>query len=123
MADKKRPAHRPPFWDDPDAFYAQGLEWLEQREKGDPVTMSGLAFALGFTSRQSLWDYGRKPEFAYVVKRLKLLVEAAYEERMHGNNPTGAIFVLKNMGWSDRQDVQLSGDSEAPVEIIRRVID
>ena len=32
-----------------------------------------------------------------------------YEKALHGRSPTGAIFALKNFGWTDKQDVELSG--------------
>ena len=32
-----------------------------------------------------------------------------YEKALHGRSPTGAIFALKNFGWTDKQDVDLSG--------------
>ena len=35
-------------------------------------------------------------------------IEAAYEERLFGNNVAGAIFALKNHGWSDKQAVEHS---------------
>ena len=32
-----------------------------------------------------------------------------YEKALQGRSPTGAIFALKNFGWTDKQDVELSG--------------
>ena len=79
----------------------------EQNEK--PRTVCGLALALGLGSRQALWEYEKRPQFFDSVKWIKLNVEAGYEERLHGNNPTGAIFALKNFDWTDKQEVQHSG--------------
>ena len=69
-----------------------------------PVTFSGMARHLGFVSRQSLYDYEKREGFSYPVKRAQLMVEHEYEKRLHGNNVAGAIFALKNHGWSDRHD-------------------
>lgn len=77
----------------------------EQRKQ--PITLNGLILALGLSSRESLDKYGRRPEFVDSVKRAKLYVALAYELRLHGPNCVGAIFALKNMGWSDKQDVAL----------------
>lgn len=33
-----------------------------------------------------------------------------YEKALQGRSPTGAIFALKNFGWREKQDVDLSGD-------------
>ena len=32
-----------------------------------------------------------------------------YEKALHSRNPSGPIFALKNFGWTDKQDVELSG--------------
>ena len=68
-------------------------------------TISGLAFYLGFESRQSFYDYEQREEFSYTIKRCRLFMEAHYEARLQGNNPAGSIFWLKNAGWSDKQEI------------------
>lgn len=68
-------------------------------------TISGLAYHLGFESRQSFYDYEEKPEFTYTIRKCRLFMEAHYEARLQGNNPTGAIFWLKNAGWTDKQEI------------------
>ncbi len=60
---------------------------------------------MGFSSRQSLINYeGYSEEFFDAIKRAKLRVEVYCEERLVENNPSGAIFALKNFGWSDKQE-------------------
>ena len=103
-------------------------------------TISGLAYYLGFTSRQSLYDYekryapdkeedntdntanteittteqkeekGELARFAYHIKRARLRIEAHYEQNMNGGAAAGSIFALKNMGWMDRQEVKTTID-------------
>jgi hypothetical protein len=68
-------------------------------------TITGLAYFLGFESRQSLYDYGKRDEFSYIIKKAQLFIEVNYEEMLHYGNTTGAIFALKNMGWKDTQHV------------------
>jgi len=70
-----------------------------------PITWTGLALSLGFCSRQSIDEYLNYDGFSDPVKRAKSLVESAYEKRLAGNSPTGAIFALKNMGWKDKSEV------------------
>lgn len=84
-------------------------------DDADKITMTGLALALGFKSRCSLFDYKRKPEFEEIVVYACLRVEQAYEERLHEKHCTGAIFALKNMGWSDSQSLELSGKDGGPL--------
>lgn len=72
-------------------------------------TISGLAYHLGFESRQSFYDYEEKELFSYTIKRARLRMEVKYEEGLHANSCTGAIFALKNFGWKDKSEVELSG--------------
>ena len=76
------------------------------------ITVTGLAIYLGFESRQSLYDYEKKKEFSYIIKRARLFIEEEYEEQLQHGNTTGAIFALKNMGWVDKQEVdtKISGE-------------
>lgn len=69
-------------------------------------TISGLAYFLGFESRQSFYDYEKREGFSYTVKRARLFIEVEYEEQLTSGNTTGAIFALKNMGWKDQQEVK-----------------
>lgn len=79
-----------------------------------PLTYTGLAYHLGFASRQSIWEYSkRKDELALPVKRAMLRIEQSYEEALHGNSPTGSIFALKNRGWRDKQELEHTVNTEA----------
>lgn len=71
-------------------------------------TIAGLAYFLGFESRQSLYDYeGRNNEYSYVIKRARVRVESMYERQLSGTTPTGSIFALKNMGWRDKSEIDM----------------
>jgi hypothetical protein len=74
----------------------------EMKKSKGIVTISGLAYHLGFVSRQSIYDYKEREEFSYILKRATFFVESCYEEKLSGSSPTGAIFALKNMGWKDK---------------------
>ena len=71
-----------------------------------PLTMTGLALGLGFCDRQSLYDYQKDPKFSCLIKKALLEVENSYEQRACSGNAAGPIFVLKNMGWSDKQEIK-----------------
>ncbi len=75
-----------------------------------PYTITGLALALD-TSRKMLCEWAeREDELAAVVTRAKTRVEHYLEELLlTARNPVGAIFALKNHGWSDRQQLEVSG--------------
>lgn len=74
-------------------------------------TITGLAYFLGFASRQSMYDYEKKDDrFSYTIKRARLWMEMQYEQMLQGKAPTGAIFALKNLGWKDKSEVAIEGD-------------
>ncbi len=81
-----------------------------------PLTYTGLAYFLGFASRQSIWEYSkRKDDLSLPIKRAMLRIEQSYEESLHGTSPAGSIFALKNRGWSDKTEIEHTGKPEKPV--------
>ena len=87
--------------------YFESLKYVnsEGMETTSPATITGLAIALGFCSRQSMYDYEKKPDFTYTIKTARLKVENSYEQHLFGKAAGGAIFGLKNMGWTDKQEI------------------
>ena len=71
-------------------------------------TITGLVLSLGFCSRNSFYDYEKKPGFEYTVKRARTFIEKEYEEQLQQGNVTGAIFALKNMGWKDKTELDVT---------------
>ena len=71
----------------------------------DKPTITGLAYHLGFESRQSFYDYQENPEYSYSIKKARLRVEGNYEKMLHKQSCAGAIFALKNFGWMDSQSI------------------
>ncbi len=80
--------------------------WVRYPEN---ATVTGLALYLGFESRQSFYDYEKNEEFSYTIKKARLKIEAAYEQELLSKNATGAIFALKNFGWKDKTETEISG--------------
>lgn len=77
-----------------------------------PPTVTGLALALGFTSRQALLNYQAKKEFVDTVTRAKSRVEEYAESRLFDKDgANGAKFSLANNfdGWREKQDVNVEG--------------
>jgi len=97
---------RPSVYTNPGDLEAAVQEYFAIEGK---KTVTGLAYHLGFESRQSLYDYEQKGEFSYIIKRAKLQVEIMYEESLSGTTPTGSIFALKNMGWKDKTETEITG--------------
>lgn len=108
----KNKGGRPPQYKTPEEMqaviddYFNKDAWFEDGDKKEfRPTISGLAYALDL-STVSIRNYAIKDEFLSTVKRAKLKVEMALENRLYGNNVTGLIFNLKNnFGWKDKQEV------------------
>jgi hypothetical protein len=81
---------------------------------GEPEPgFSGLAYALGYSTRRSIWDLAQKDHpISTPIKRALLYIEADYEKCLRKQSCTGAIFALKNRGWTDKQEIEHSGHIE-----------
>jgi len=99
-------AGRPAHLDDEnieevDKLIAQYFSDCEQNGKRPLIT--GIALALGFESRQSFYEYEKKPAFTYTLRKARMRIENALEQSLddRGKATAGVIFGLKNMGWKD----------------------
>lgn len=79
-------------------------------KKGNPIiigarapTVTGLALALGFNSRQALLNYQARPEFNDTITRAKTRCEEYAESRLYDRDGArGAEFSLRyNFRWED----------------------
>jgi hypothetical protein len=86
-------------------------------------TITGLCRFLGFESRQSFYAYEDKVEYCYTIKRARLFIEQEYEEQLSIGNTVGAIFALKNMGWSDKSEIDHNINIPSLPDIIIKVND
>lgn len=142
------PAGRPPLFETAEAIekkideyfvYIKG-EWHEEtlEVKGMPIVqkvwdrhsetpaLTGLAYFLGFESRQSIYDYEKTGEFSYAIKRARLRIESSYEQYLLSQASTGAIFALKNFGWADKQEItntNLNYNTEVTPEQVKAISD
>lgn len=83
-----------------------------------PPTITGLALALGFTSRQALLNYQAKPKFVDTIMRAKARVEQYAEERLFDRDGSnGAQFSLRNnfKGWDADKKNDNSGDGKITI--------
>ena len=79
----KRSTGRPPAYDSPEQM-EKVIEayFVKCDEEGRPYTVPGLALALGFCTRKSLYDYEQKDSFVNTVKRAKLRIEEQRAEQL-----------------------------------------
>lgn len=144
---KKNPGGAPPKYKTAaemqakiDAYFADCEGELLRDANGDPVldkygneiytrqrppTVTGLALALGFTTRQSLLNYQGKKEFLDTITRAKARCEQYAEERLFDRDGTnGAQFSLRaNFGWNDKPKEQAAAlDEETPVDDLSKAL-
>ena len=91
----------------------------ETKDEKPTITITGLCYHLGFSSRQSFYDMEDKEEFAYTIKKARLRIEMFYEGMLLSRVTAGAIFALKNLGWSDRQELDHTSKGErlSPINV------
>ena len=85
-----------------------------------PLTITGLAVALGFSSRQSLLNYQCKKEFLDTITRARTRVEQYVEESLfYKDSANGAKFSLANNfeGWKEKKQVEAEVNSEVEINV------
>ena len=80
-------------------------------------TITGLAYFLGFESRQSLYDYKAKEDSSYTIKRAVLFIESMHESKLYEGSATGSIFWLKNRDWKDKHETDLNVNTLPKLEV------
>lgn len=94
-----------PFFETPEAMQ-EAIDRFFEEEKSPTIT--GLALYLGFCDRHSFYDYEKKDLFTHTIKKARARMVAYYEQKVVGNQAAGPIFMLKNFGYSDKQEIDLN---------------
>ena len=85
-----------------------------------PLTITGLALALGFNSRQALLNYQDREEFNDTITRAKAVVEEYAESRLFDKDgANGAKFSLANNfdGWKEKQSIEADVKNEVTINV------
>jgi len=117
----ERPQNQPrllKLFESPEHLQAACDRYFEEREaNGNRPTWSGLALHLGYESRQSMWAHltgergeGVGEEWRLPLKRAASRIEARHEERLYDPACAGAIFALKQRGWTDVPTTAVQGN-------------
>lgn len=102
---------RPRMYETPEEMQVVIDEYFETCDKDNPPTLTALALYLGYVDRQSLYDNENREGFTCTIKKAKSKIAAFAENQlMTRDKPTGAIFWLKNAGWSDNKKIEHSGN-------------
>lgn len=87
--------------------------YLEKSER--PPTIAGLAYYTGI-DRQTIYNYAKKDEFFGTIKSFRDWVLMTYEEEAITKGNGGIVFLLKNYGYTDKQEVEQSGGLNLKIE-------
>lgn len=125
----------PPIFKDKKELQDKIIEYFDKCESSkENIKITGLCLFLGFESRQSFYDYEKREEFSYTIRRARLVIESHYEEGLNTFKYGGAVFGLKNMGWKDKTEVEttdktsktsqidLNKATDEELEVIERLI-
>jgi len=72
-----------------------------------PATMAGLAYYLG-VDRKTIYNYSKDDEFFPTIKKYRDWILFEIEEQCATKGHAGSIFLAKNYGYTDRQELDLS---------------
>jgi hypothetical protein len=102
MARQKRKIGRPAKWESPERLQRLVDEYFDSTPL-EKQMITGLALHLD-TNRETLCSYEDKDDFSDTIKKAKARIEMAYELRGLEKGTAFDIFRLKNMGWRDKYD-------------------
>lgn len=103
------------FYNSPEELETKITEYFTQTYKRGKFTptVSGMTFYLGFESRSSLADYCKRDEaYSYIIHKAKKFIENCYEGQLYTQSSSGAVFALKNMGWKDKTETDITTGGE-----------
>ena len=102
----KRPEGRPPAWKSVEELQSkidQYKEYLKTENK--PPTIAGLSYYIG-VDRQTVYNYKAKDEYFGTIKRFVDWIIMTYEETSLTSSSAGIIFLMKNYGYNDKQEIE-----------------
>jgi hypothetical protein len=107
---EERKQGRPRLYDSPESMQKKIDEYFEHEdEAGDPYTVPGLAYFLGFCDRGAVLEYEKYEGFSPTIKKARLRIEQQRNKTLlkGEGNVAGQIFDLKNnFGWTDKTVVE-----------------
>jgi hypothetical protein len=102
----KHPGGRPRMFKTPEEMEKVLLEYIAKCDEKEKIPcIAGAAESIGM-DRHTFYNYSNKDEFFHTIKRFRELIANRIESAcINGEGSTaGTIFVMKNYGYTDRQD-------------------
>jgi hypothetical protein len=85
------------------------------KENNRPPTIAGLAYYTGI-DRKTLYNYSKDDEFFPTIKKLVDWIIMNYEEIAIDKGNGGIVFLLKNYGYTDKQEHDINGELKVEVK-------
>jgi len=108
MTKQKKKAGRPPRFKTPEELQEKVDEYKQHcKDEEELPSFAGLATFIGM-DRQSVYDYENREEFSDTIKHVRVYIQKEWIQLLGTKASTGAIFMLKNFGWSDKQEHEVT---------------
>ena len=101
---------RPALFTDPVELQGKVDAYMQKCEEEKIVpTIAEMAFFLGI-DRQQLYSYHKKDAFSYIIEKARQYIFGKQERRLANTNTNagGLIFLAKNYGYNDRQEIEFT---------------
>ena len=112
---------RPAIYETHEQLLEKAFEYFDIETGGNGIckpTVSGLIFHLGFSSRQSFYNYKEKSkDFLDTIDRLVVFIESCYEKNLHGFAWAGSAFALKNINSKDWKDEVIQNQNQTVTQV------
>ena len=104
------PVGRPRKWESPEQL--QGLiDDYFAKTPQEEWMITALALHLD-TTRETLWEYEKVEGFSDPIKKAKERIALQVEKRLRTRGSAADIFIAKNFGWRDKQEVDQNHSGE-----------
>lgn len=114
---------RPVLWETPEALQESVEQYfLYCKENERPPTIAGLAYYLD-VDRQTIYNYAKKDDFFDIIKKARNRIMMYLEENAVMGAGAGTIFVMKQYGYTDKQEVDTTINSSEFTQSMKRFID
>lgn len=96
---------RPSMWETPEKLQDDINRYYKHCDEcNKPYTIAGMASYLN-VDRKTIYNYSYKDEFIHIIKKAREKILASLEEKAITNGNAGTIFILKQYGYNDRQEI------------------
>ena len=108
------PGGRPRKWDSVEKLQADiDKYWKYCEDNNKPPTIAGLAYYTN-VDRHTIYNYSYNDEFFHTIKKARERVMLYMEESAaQGIGGAGNIFLMKNYGYKDKQEVTNTIEGES----------